>query len=227
MGAWIIFFLFILGVVTVMRWFVKRLREMTSSSSQAEQKLEREILELTRKKHQTPQDAERVARVIEALAHEKKAAAAPATPKPHAQEHRPSTLAEAAHTRPKTEPAPQQTSSMPEVAPSPSVFEAPLSSLLSGGASTGAMAIQSLEQKLDIAGLLAGTPTPIPVPDIDDRALLVRLRSQKSLLVAPASAPESWLDQQLQVYDYVCVASPTRPRVLRRFEDFIADQMFR
>ena len=230
MANWLVFFLFIFIFIVAARRFFARLREISMSSNQAEQKLEREIRDLTHKKHQTPQDAERVARVIEALAHGKKEAAAAS---PRAPEHRLATLADAAHARPKTESAPARESatppqsSMPQVALSPSVFEAPPSSLLSGGGAVGAMAVQSLEQKLDIAGLMAGSPTPIPVPDIADRALLVRLKSQKSLLVAPPNAPASWLDQQLQVYDYVCIASPTRPRVLRRFEDFIADQMFK
>jgi len=88
-------------------------------------------------------------------------------------------------------------------------------------------AVAAVMQKLYIAGLISGEKESLPVPDLAVKAAAVRFKGQKKMLIVPSGAPQAWLDTQLERYDSVCVASETRPRVITRLEDFLADQMFR
>ena len=83
------------------------------------------------------------------------------------------------------------------------------------------------EQKLDIAGLIAGREESPPVPGLSVRASAVRLANRKTMLIVPAEAPADWVESQLLRYDFVCIAGEAHSRVTCRFEDFLSDQLFR
>ncbi len=88
--------------------------------------------------------------------------------------------------------------------------------------------VGSVETKLYIAGVLAeGSGEAVGVPQTTERASLVRLRNDKTMLIVPDSASDSWIESQMGHYDYICRPGKQQTRIVRRLEDFLADHMFR
>ena len=83
------------------------------------------------------------------------------------------------------------------------------------------------EQKLEVAGLLASSGEDMAVAGLEQRCRLLRLKNFKRMVLVPENCPAERIDALLQNYEYVVLTGATRARVLRRFEDFLADQLFR
>jgi hypothetical protein len=86
--------------------------------------------------------------------------------------------------------------------------------------------VQDVEKRLYIAGTLKSDGEPVAVPETPERASLVRLRNDKTMLIVPSSASASWIDNQIGRYDYICLPGKPQTRIVRRLEDFMADQIF-
>ena len=84
------------------------------------------------------------------------------------------------------------------------------------------------EQRLELGGLLAPgmSGEDNPIPGLDQKARLVRLKNQKRMLIAPDNAPHEWVESALRMYEHVLLVERGQARVVRRFEDFLADQLF-
>jgi len=211
---------FVLGITVALflalTWILSKAKEIQSSQHSSEDDFEQELLGSVRD-IQSP-DAPQ---------------AAPEQPAP--QQTPP-----AAQAPPQTASEPQSATPRPggQADPGPSppspppITATPLAGQSSSGqsslsASREEDALKALEQKLDVAGLLAGAGDSVSIPGSPVHGRLLRLRGEKTMLIAPQSADPAWLDSQLRQANYVCLAGEMGAKVIWRFEDFLADQLFK
>lgn len=86
-----------------------------------------------------------------------------------------------------------------------------------------------VERRLAAADLLDhGYSENIPIPGMQLAARLIRLKNAKTMVVVPEQAPPEWIESMLRLHEcLITVGQNGQARILRRLEDFIAEQVFR
>ncbi len=92
---------------------------------------------------------------------------------------------------------------------------------------SGISYVLEYEKRLEAAGLLSQlSGDDLIVPGVHSKGRIVRLANNKQMAIIPEDSPVEWIDSALRLYDSVLIASAGQAKVLRRFEDFLADQLF-
>ncbi len=123
----------------------------------------------------------------------------------------------------------------PVASPAPSILDSMPRSILDAPAQpTSPQAAAALtpawfEQRMEEAGLLQfSSAEDVALPGVEWKARLLRMKNFKKVLVLPAPLPPETLEKYLTAYDYILLAGTQgRGQILRRFENFLGDQLFR